>query len=115
MEARIFFNIVSWISVNGFNPYEKWINACSQDDRNTTQSMLACLKNLGLKCKFVKDLDLDGLCELKTKSLDVRVYFFIDEDKAFIVEVGYKSTQKKDNILAYERMKSYEYSKKTPS
>ncbi|MES2615593.1 MAG: hypothetical protein V4591_09280 [Bdellovibrionota bacterium] len=110
----MFFTIVSWVSIDGFNPYDKWINSCPQDDRNTTQSMLACLKSLGLKCKFVKDLELDGLCELKTKSLGVRVYFFIDEDKAFIVGAGYKSTQKRDIIFAYERMKSYEYSKKNP-
>lgn len=109
----MFYNIVSWVSVDGFNPYDEWISSCSQDDRNTTQSMLACLKSLGLKCKFVKDLELDGLCELKTKSLEVRVYFFIDEDKALIVGAGHKSTQKRDIILAYERIKSYEYSKKT--
>jgi len=109
----MFYTVISWISIEGFNPYEEWINSCSQNDKDTTQSMLACLKNLGLKCKFVKDLDLDGLCELKTKSLDVRVYFFIDTEKALVVGAGHKSTQKKDIILAYERMKSYEYSKKT--
>jgi putative component of toxin-antitoxin plasmid stabilization module len=110
----MFFRIVNWVSADGFDPYDEWMRSCSLDDRDTTQSMVACLKNIGLKCKFVKDLNLDGLCELKTKSLEVRVYFFIDENQALIVGAGHKCTQKKDIIFAYERMKSYEYSKKNP-
>lgn len=104
--------IEEWVAVDGTIPIEEWLSICSQEHRKMTTSMLACLEISGMRCHFVKDLKLHGLCELKTKSGNIRVYFFVDGDIAVIVGAGEKKTQKLDLILSYERMKEYEYSKK---
>lgn len=75
------------------------------------ESMIACLKSLGMKCRFVKDLNLDDLHELKTKSQHIRVYFYVKKrtNVAHIVGIGDKKDQKLDIILSYNIMKGVVY------
>lgn len=99
-------DVVFWVSENGENPYIIWKKNTSGDKIKMAESMIACLKYVGIKCRFVKDLKLEGLYELKTKSQQIRVYFFVKkrENTAYIVAVGDKKSQKLDIINAYNRM-----------
>ena len=96
-----------WESMSGENPCEIWKSQVSPDLAKTADSLVACLMTLGMKCKFIKNLDLEGLHELRSKSLNVRVYFYIKkkENTAYIVGMGEKKNQKLDIIHAYNRMK----------
>jgi hypothetical protein len=99
--------VVFWESINGENPSEIWKSQASEDQVKTAESLIACIKTLGMKCKFVKNLNLEGLHELRSKSLKVRVYFYVKkrEQKVYIVGIGEKKHQKIDIIHAYNRMK----------
>ena len=59
-----------------------------------------------IKCRFVKDLKLDGFYELKTKSQYIRVYFFVKKrtNIVYVVGIGDKKNQNLDIILSYNRM-----------
>ena len=108
--------IEHWQDETGFIPYQYWIKNYLDDGARMAESMVACLEVMHMKCKFVKDLSLEGLHELRSKSQQIRVYFFLNEDEstACITTAGDKGSQKRDIIYSYNIMKGakYEYSKK---
>jgi phage-related protein len=99
--------VVFWENIDGENPCEIWKSQAAEEQVKTADSLIACIKALGMKCKFVKNLELEGLHELRSKSLNVRVYFYVKkrEQKIYILGMGEKKNQKIDIIHAYNRMK----------
>ncbi len=100
-----------WESLDGENLYLSWKEKATEEKIRMAESMIACLKSLGMKCRFVKDLNLDGLHELKTKSQHIRVYFYVKKptNMTHIVGIGDKKDQKLDIILSYNRMQGVVY------
>jgi len=85
---------------NEFSHFKKWLSSISEDDQETAKSIVSCLKVVGLKCIYVKSIDdIKGLFELRSKKTGVRVYFFIDENKAIILHGTIKSYTKSDILI----------------
>ncbi len=83
-----------------FSHFEQWLSSITEDDQETAKSMISCLKVVGLKCIYVKAIDdIKGLFELRSKITGVRVYFFIDENKAIILHGTMKSYTKSDILM----------------
>ena len=80
--------------------FGQWLSFIAEDDQETAKSMVSCLKVVGLKCIYVKAIDdIKGLFELRSKKTGVRVYFFIDENKAIILHGTMKSYTKSDILI----------------
>ena len=99
------YQIDDYVDEYGINPYSEWKAKVKSDDARTAISKVSCLKHAGMKCPFVKDLKLEEMHELRSKSDKIRVYFFKYDVRFIILGAGFKDTQRQDIADCLERMR----------
>ena len=79
------------------NYFQEWLGSCNKDHKKMAESMIACLKYGGMRCRYVTEINPEGLYELKSKGTGVRVYFFFDgKEKAILTNGTIKTLNKRD-------------------
>ena len=99
------YQVDDYVDEYGISPYSEWKASVKQDDARTAISRVSCLKHAGMKCPFVKDLKLEEMNELRSKSDKIRVYYFEYDERFIILGAGFKHTQQKDIADCLERMR----------
>ena len=60
MLGRTFKVEILELEENGRVYFKEWLNACTDQEQRMAKPMIECLDVIGIKCKFVKEIEPKG-------------------------------------------------------